>query len=302
MEKTDDLIEVYDDGNESRRFVKRDKGFNKQLLIVEETLARYGLMRNEIKVYLHLARSRERKASEIAEAISLHRTETYRILGDLEKKGLVYSAFEKPLKFTAVPLEKAIDSLIDAQKMKIKLLEKEKSGLIDLWLSIPQHRVENSEKEIFQILEGRQQMLRKADDLLEKAQDEIQIYAPSEYLGQLYHSDFTDSLKRRAGRLKITLLTENSSKSLFFIKQMSWAADRYRVIDATSLPCFMIADRKELLIAVQKNDETTDGVHKERSRTMALWTNYAAFVEILETLFAKLDETGQTVHQVFVHA
>lgn len=144
-------------------------------------------------------------------------------------------------------------------------------------------------------------MLRKADDLLEKAQDEIQIYAPSEYLAQLYHSDFTDSLKRRAGRLKIALLTENSSKSLFFIKQMSWAGDRYRAIDATSLPCFMIADRKELLIAVQKNDETEDGVHRKRSRTMALWTNYAAFVEILETLFAKLDETGQTVHQVFIH-
>jgi sugar-specific transcriptional regulator TrmB len=76
--------------------------------MIEETLARFGLIRNEIRVYLHLARSGERKASEIAEAISLHRTETYRILRDLEKKGLVYSAFEKPLKFTGVPLEKAI--------------------------------------------------------------------------------------------------------------------------------------------------------------------------------------------------
>jgi len=301
LEKTDDLIKVYDDDNESWRFVKRDKGFNKQLVMIEETLARYGLIRNEIRVYLHLARSGERKASEIAEAISLHRTETYRILRDLEKKGLVYSAFEKPLKFTAVPLEKAIDSLIDAQKMKIKLLEKEKTGLVELWLSIPQQKVENSEKEIFQILEGGQQMLLKANDLLAKAQNEIQIYAPSEYLAQLYHSDFTDSLKRRAGKLKITLLTENSSKSRFFIEQMSWAAHRYRMVDASSLPCFIIVDRKELLTAIQKNDEEKDGADRKKSRTMALWTNYAAFVEILEMLFAKLSETGQTVQEVFVH-
>jgi sugar-specific transcriptional regulator TrmB len=301
LEKTDDLIKVYDDDNESWRFVKRDKGFNKQLVMIEETLARYGLIRNEIRVYLHLARSGERKASEIAEAISLHRTETYRILRDLEKKGLVYSAFEKPLKFTAVPLEKAIDSLIDAQKMKIRLLEKEKSGLVELWLSIPQQKVETSEKEIFQILEGGQQMLLKANDLLAKAQNEIQIYAPSEYLAQLYHSDFTDNLRRRAGKLKVTLLTENSSKSRFFIEQMNWVAHRYRMVDASSLPCFIIVDRKELLIAIQKNEEEKDGVDRKKSRTMALWTNYAAFVEILEMLFAKLSETGQTVQEVFVH-
>lgn len=302
MERDADLIKVYDDDNESWRFVKRDKGLDKQLAMIEETLARYGLIRNEIRVYLHLARSGERKASEIAEAISLHRTETYRILRDLEKKGLVYSAFEKPLKFTGVPLEKAIDLLIEAQKMKINLLEKEKLGLVELWLSIPQQKVENSEKEIFQILEGGQQMILKANELLERAKSEIQIFAPSEYLAQLYHSDFTDNLKRHMGKLKITLLTENSSKSRYFIEQMRWVAHNYRMVDASNLPCFIIADRKELLIAIQKNGEEKDGEEKKKSKTLALWTNYAAFVEILLMLFAKLGETGKTVQEIYVRS
>jgi len=302
LKKTDDLIKIYDDDNESWRFVKRDKGFNKQLVMIEETLARYGLIRNEIRVYLHLARSGERKASEIAEAISLHRTETYRILRDLEKKGLVFSAFEKPLKFTAIPLEKAIDSLIAAQKMKITLLEKEKSGLVELWLSIPQQKVENSEKEIFQILEGGQQMILKANELLERAKSEIQVFAPSEYLARLYHSDFTDNLKRHMGKLQIALLTENSSKSRYFIEQMNWVAHMYRMVDAGDLPCFIIADRKELLIVIQKNGEEKDGEEKKKSKTLALWTNYAAFVEILLTLFAKLSETGKTVQEIYMRS
>jgi sugar-specific transcriptional regulator TrmB len=302
LKKTDDLIKIYDDDNESWRFVKRDKGFNKQLVMIEETLARYGLIRNEIRVYLHLARSGERKASEIAEAISLHRTETYRILRDLEKKGLVFSAFEKPLKFTAIPLEKAIDSLIAAQKMKINLLEKEKSGLVELWLSIPQQKVENSEKEIFQILEGGQQMILKANELLERAKSEIQVFAPSEYLARLYHSDFTDNLKRHMGKLQIALLTENSSKSRYFIEQMNWVAHMYRMVDAGDLPCFIIADRKELLIVIQKNGEEKDGEEKKKSKTLALWTNYAAFVEILLTLFAKLGETGKTVQEIYMRS
>lgn len=300
MEKADDLIKIYDDKNESWKFVKRDKGYIKQLTIIEDTLSRFGLIRNEIRVYLYLARAGERKASEIAEAISLHRTETYRILRDLEKKGLVYSAFEKPLKFTAVPLEKAIDLLLDAQKMKIKLLEKEKMSLVELWMSVPQQKVEDSKKEIFQILEGGQQMILKANELLRKATDEIQIFAPSEYLAQLYHSDFTDNLKRRSGKLKISLLTENSVKSRFFVEQMSWAAHKCRMVDASNIPCFIIVDKKELLIAVQKSDEESEGVEKKRSKAVALWTNYIAFVEILEMLFAKLGEAAKTGQEMYV--
>lgn len=72
--------------------------------------------KNEVKVYIYLARTGEHKASEISEALSLHRTETYRILQDLEKRGLVSSVFEKPLKFTAAPFEKALDILIETKK------------------------------------------------------------------------------------------------------------------------------------------------------------------------------------------
>src|SRR3989337_2204497 len=153
MEKNGDLVRIYDDETDAWKVVKRDKGFSKQLGTIEEMLSRFGLLKNEIKVYVYLARSGEKKASEIAEAISLHRTETYRILRDLEKKGMLFSVFEKPLKFTAVPLDKAIDLLVDAQKMKIKLLEKEKASLVELWLSMPQPRVENEKKELFQMLQ-----------------------------------------------------------------------------------------------------------------------------------------------------
>ena len=143
MEKPNDLIKkIYDEKSESWKIVKKDKNFTKQLSTIEENLSRFGLLKNEIKVYLYLARSGEKKASEIAEAISLHRTETYRILRDLEKKGILFSVFEKPLKFTAVPLAKAIDVLVNAQKMRIKLLEKEKENLVELWLSIPQPQVQ----------------------------------------------------------------------------------------------------------------------------------------------------------------
>jgi len=198
------LAEVYDQQTEAWKLVRKDQTYDKKLSTVEETLSRFGLLKNEIRVYLHLARTGEMKAGEIAEAISLHRTETYRILRDLEKKGIVFSIFEKPLKFTAVQLDKAIDLLVDAEKIKIKLLEQEKTSLVELWQSMPQPKVETTKKELFQMLEGDQQVLIKANELLEKTEKKFQIFASADYLSELYYNDFSDQMKSQVDKIEVT--------------------------------------------------------------------------------------------------
>jgi sugar-specific transcriptional regulator TrmB len=289
-DKTSSLIKMHD--KDALKLVKRDKGFTKQLLTIEETLARFGLLKNEIRVYLYLARAGEKKAGEIAEAISLHRTETYRILRDLEKKGILFSVFEKPLKFTAVPLDKAIDLLVDAQKMKIRLLEKEKENLVEMWMSIPQQKMDNPKKELFQMLQGEQQIIIKAQELLERATSDFQIFAPADYLSQLFYSDFTDKLRKKLGQINITLLTEDSAKSAFFIEQMDWPAEKCKMVHTQNLPCFMISDKHELLMAFHESDSSSETGDKKKDKTSAIWTNYNAFVWTLQMLFSKL-EAGQ---------
>ncbi len=289
-EKTSSLIKL--NNKDALQLVKRDKGFTKQLSTIEETLARFGLLKNEIKVYLYLARAGEKKAGEIAEAISLHRTETYRILRDLEKKGILFSVFEKPLKFTAVPLDKAIDLLVDAQKMKIRLLEKEKENLVEMWLSIPQNKMDTAKKELFQMLQGDQQVVIKAEELLERSTSDFQIFAPADYLSQLYYSDFTDKMRKKLNKINISLLTDDSAKSAFFIEQMEWPTTKYKMVQTQSLPCFMISDKHELLIAFHESDSSTETGDKKKDKTSAIWTNYNAFVWTLQMLFTKL-EAGQ---------
>ncbi|MGD6807687.1 MAG: TrmB family transcriptional regulator [Candidatus Bathyarchaeia archaeon] len=283
----ENVIKVYNKQTDQYKLVKKDNQFNKQLSTIEETLAHFGLLKNEIKVYLHLARSGEKKAGEIAEAIQLHRTETYRILRDLEKKGIVFSIFEKPLKFTAVPLDKAIDLLVDAQKIKIKLLEQEKPSLVELWRSMPQPKMEPSKKELFQMLEGEQQVLMKANELLESATDSFQIYASADYFSDLYYNDFSDKLKMQSNKINVSMITDNSLKSSYFMAQMKWLSDQHRITSDSNLPCFMIADNREVLIVF--HEKSVDGDEgKNKFRTAAIWTNYAALVGTLQVLFGKL--------------
>jgi len=286
--ENDALMKVYNKQTDAWKLVKRDQSYNKQLTTIEETLTRFGLLKNEIRVYMYLARAGEKKAGEIAESISLHRTETYRILRDLEKKGIVFSIFEKPLKFTAVPLDKAIDLLVDAQKIKIKLLEQEKASVVELWQSMPQPKVENIKKELFQMLEGEQQVLMKANELLEKTEKKFQVFASADYLSELYYNDFSDKLKSQAEKVTVTLVTDTSLKSAYFMGQMQWLSESHKIVDDQNLPCFMISDNKEVMIAFHEKDNDSDEDVKKKDRTVAIWTNYSALVNTLQMLFSKL--------------
>jgi hypothetical protein len=177
---------------------------------------------------------------------------------------------------------------VDAQKIKIKLLEQEKTSLVELWQSIPQPKVTNAKKELFQMLEGEQQVLMKANELLEKTEKEFQIFASADYLAQLYYSDFSDKLKKQAEKVNVTLVTDNSSKSSYFMDQLQWLTESHRIMDEQSLPCFMISDNKEVLITFHEKDATSEDSVKKKDKTAAIWTNYSAFIKVLQMLFSKL--------------
>jgi hypothetical protein len=86
------------------------------------------------------------------------------------------------------------------------------------------------------------------------------------------------------------LITDNSSKSAYFLGQLQWLSGSNRIIDNQSLPCFMISDSKEIIIVFHEKDTENNENPKKKHKTAAIWTNYSAFVKILETLFSKLNE------------
>jgi sugar-specific transcriptional regulator TrmB len=287
--KPETVMRLYDEKARLYKFVMKDKGPLKSLEVIENALQKLGLSKNEIKVYIYLARSGIRKASEISEAISLHRTETYRILRDLEKMGLVSSVFEKPLKFIATPFEKAIDILIKTKKLRLQLLEKKKKDLVDLWVSLPKLEVELVKREVFQILEGEEQINLKAEEILAKTKREIWVFLSDSDISRFYHSGFLDKLERFAKKdLSVRLLTTNSPKSCFFIKKLKFKCAKSSPICPNDLPSFIIVDQEQLLFSVKRNNRQNSDNEEKRDKVAALWTNYEAFIKALSVLFLEL--------------
>jgi hypothetical protein len=72
------------------------------------------------------------------------------------------------VKFSGVPLDKGIDSLVELQRTKIQMLQNQKDALVNLWMSLPQQKHEVIGKSIFQKLEGEQRVILKANELLDQ--------------------------------------------------------------------------------------------------------------------------------------
>jgi sugar-specific transcriptional regulator TrmB len=288
VEDYQSVSKLYDESSRAWKFVRKDKGPLRSIELIESMFQNLGLSKNEIRVYVYLARSRERKASEVSEALSLHRTETYRILRDLEKRGLVSSVFEKPLKFIAISFESAINTLIGAKKLGIQRLERKKEDLINIWLSLPRPEVKVKRKEVFQILEGIEQIDLKSNEILQTARREIEVFACEEDLARLYHSGFIDNLEKFSSKnLCIKLLTNNAPKSRFFIEKTRLNQVKYVPTDVSGVPSFILVDKEQLLLTIRKRDHDND----KRAKIAALWTNYDAFINALEKLFSELWKT-----------
>jgi sugar-specific transcriptional regulator TrmB len=172
-------------------------------------------------------------------------------------------------------------------------LERRKKSLIDIWFSIPQQKVEPQNREVFQILEGEEQVILKANEILENTKGEIFVLAPDLDLLRLYHSGFTDKLEKFSKKnVKVRLLTNYSPKSRFIADKMKLTDVKYVLSSAEEIPSFIISDQEQLLFSIKNGNDTQDpGTRRRKGRISSLWTNYEAFVKALKTLFLELWNT-----------
>lgn len=164
--------------------------------------------------------------------------------------------------------------------MKISLLEKKKGNLVDLWLSLPKPETECERKEVFQVLEGEEQINLKADEILNNAEKEVFVFSSEHDIANFYHSGLLDKLETMSKEnINVHLLTNYSPKSCFFIEKVKVKKSKYSLSNSEELPTFILVD-DQLLLLIRKDNG--------KKKVAALWTNYEAFVKALKTLFTEL--------------
>src|SRR5437899_1750172 len=209
MKDEETLITIFDNTSDSSLTEHRLK-----LDRLREDLSKFGLTANQAKVYIFLGKYGSKTAPEVCKALRLPRTETYHLLTTLQNKGIVSATFQHPIKFSATSLNKAIWSLVSAEKERVSTLEKQETDIVELWNTIPEFSTTNEEKEEkFQMLQGANQIHSKIKEMVRNTKTEFVVLGSEKDFIKFYHSNFFESLDK--SKIDLKLLTSSSEKSMY---------------------------------------------------------------------------------------
>jgi sugar-specific transcriptional regulator TrmB len=240
-------------------------------------LTRFRLSKNEVKVYLYLARYGAQKAQKIAESLGVHRTEAYKILRTLENKGVIYRVLERPMKFTAVPFEKVLDTELEERRQRIHHLEKKKEELLHLWNALPKASETETEKETLQVLEGRKQISARISEILKASTNKLNAVVTDRHLIYIYNSSFFEELEDISKRrdIDVRILTEYSTTSTFVLEEVDLSNCDFAFLHIKDQPSFIVSDAGYMLLLMENED----------GKFYAMETNYTSILKSYGNLF-----------------
>ncbi len=255
--------------------------------IVAELLE-YGLTRNEARVLVYLAKTGPSKASEVARAVQINRTETYRTIKNVQRRGLIEATLERPVRFQSVPFDKCLQILIDERKARLRILEQRGENLRREFEDIRVEPVAN-EAERFQVVEGRIRIEQRLQTMYTQARESVlTVLSPSEIVRGENSGLFDILTQRVRPGIRVRIISTINLSNLKIITKMRESIEiRHLDLKAKPIPRVSIIDDNEALFEITTADET-----RRASEEVALWINSRAFVRNLHAYFDEMWNSG----------
>ena len=245
---------------------------------LREELSKFDLSENQSKVYIFLGKYGSETAPEVCKTLKIARTETYQLLAALQKKGIVLATFGHPIKFSALKLNKAVKTLVNTEKERIKSLEKKEEKIIKLWDSIPEFLKEKTEgsENRFQMLEGANPINAKLNEMVSEAKDQIIVLGSEKDYLRLYHSDFLDNFTNKKCKSKI--ITSCTEKTMYIFENIDKKQIKCMPSNLKDEICFIMKDDKEMIFFTKKDGQTLQNIS-------AMWTDSKTLIYSMKLLF-----------------
>lgn len=255
---------------------------------LQDELSKFGLTSNQSKVYIFLGKYGSKTAPEVCKTLKLPRTETYHLLTTLQNKGMVSATFQHPIKFSATPLNKAIWSLVNAEKERVNTLEKQEENIVELWNTIPEfNTIPEQKEEKFQMLQGTNQIHSKIKEMVEDTKKEFFVLGSEKDFLKFYHSNFFESLDN--SKIDLKLLTSSSEKSMYIFDDIDRSKVRKMSDGIREDLCFITKDDVELIFFIKN-------ASKDAQQMTAVWTDSTAMIYSMKTLFGSIWSKSKSVH------
>jgi sugar-specific transcriptional regulator TrmB len=259
-----------------------------------EILSSFGLTKKQARVYLALVHSGTALVGEIAKSSKVRREEVYRILPKLERMGLIEKTLSVPVKLKATSVENALAILIKEEeeraKNRIMELNSKKAEFLEHFRIGTRSRPDNDEQ--FSFVAEKVVILGKIEELIDRAQTEVEYCASEEKLQQFLNF-FSAPLGKAIDRgIKIHLISKTpKTEDIDVIPRIinkKFSSNKLvslRYLD--NIPNhFLIIDDNEVLIAT-----STEGYLGDNP---LLWSNNLPHVMVYKLLFKELWNSAVT--------
>lgn len=239
-------------------------------------LSDIGLSKYEAKVYLTLISEGISTAKNISSITGIPYGKVYEIINSLSYKGLVMVLPSKPMKYRAISPQQAI---VTAKKNMQERFEKlEKSLVKQLEPLFAKNKLFSGPKSIFSIINGRSNVVKKTEELIKKAKNNINIQCSANSLSRL--TLHRDALKEAADKgIKISIGGITNKENLEEIGSLDFCILKHI---KSSKNNFISIDGKECLVinAIPDDDNIIYG------RDLGIFALSSSFTKFLDNFFA----------------
>jgi sugar-specific transcriptional regulator TrmB len=101
-----------------------------------ETLVGLGFKPTDAQIYIFLAKKGPKRGKDLVTSLKLTKQQLYPSLKNLQKRGIVHSTHERPAIFSAVSIERVLDTLIKTKIEETQRLIQNKEEAISKWKSM----------------------------------------------------------------------------------------------------------------------------------------------------------------------
>ena len=245
---------------------------------IQNELIKFGLTKNQAKVFIYLGKYGSKTSPEVCSALKLPRTETYHILNVLQNIGIVVSEFSHPAKYSAMPMEKAIATMVRTAQENVDKLATTEHEITKLWNKIPFFTIENKElqSEKFQMLKGTPRIHTKMREMLFNTKNECSLFCTTKDLSRFYYSNLLESTNSLAIDFKLILSPDQGIPN--FVNKIPRTKIKIIPKNNENNQCFFINDNNEVLIFLRNANYPARNI-------FAFWTDSKSLIESMNLLF-----------------
>jgi sugar-specific transcriptional regulator TrmB len=266
-------------------------GLMQEDLVVK--LESFGFTVNQAKVYLSIVQSGKTRVGRISKGTQLHRQDIYKLLPKLEKMGLITKTIDRPFMIEAIPIDKALDTLISKERKKAnEKISHLENNLKDVVNSL-QEQPRTKEETRFTLLTTDETIKNRGHNSFKKLKKECLLVINIEHIkspSMNYFRDFFQTIADNKAKTRLIIVTNDDEDTVKqTVEKIAPITGQFtaKSINKTTCKNYQIIDNKEIWIATQQKTET--------GYPCMLWTNDQNIIDVYKENFKKAWNRASTV-------